>query len=164
MSDDIRRRVTDPDEVAAFGRRAREAAERALREDDPEISDERIAEILQNAGPPRVIWASRRERRNGTERTTVEDHGVATTPDELARLRRRLPGGANRGGRAPGTNAVDDAGGDEAVRTIVAELRRNHRRVTLNAIATASGVYSRDNLRLWLRTNGKRLSDYLPPG
>lgn len=158
--DDIRRRLTDPLELAAFGDRAREAAARALREDDPDLSDERIAEILQHAGPAQLVWASRRERTEGSVRRTVEDHGVATTPEELAILRRRLPGGASRGGRTRGTNAVDDAGGDGAIRSIVAELRRNRRKVTLASIAAASGTFTRDNLRYWLHANGKRLSDY----
>lgn len=63
-------------------------------------------------------------------------------------------------GRPPGTNAVDDAGGNEQVRAIVAELRRNRRRVTVKNVAATSGAFTEDNLRYWLRTNRRRLRDY----
>jgi hypothetical protein len=158
--DDIRHRVTDPAYVAAFGRRAREAFEKYLRENEPDLTDEQVAEILNRGGPPIVVWQSLRERSVGRKVTYVRDSGVAADAEELAKLRRRLPGGANRGGRTPGTNAVDDAGGDQAIRKIVDELRRAPRRVTLDNIAASSGAFTVSNLRYWLRANRKRLRDY----
>ena len=80
--------------------------------------------------------------------------------EQAEQLKRWLPGAAIHGGRQEGTNAVDDAGGDAAIRAIVEDLRRNHRKVQLGTIAAASGAFTRDNLRYWMRRNGKRLSDY----
>jgi hypothetical protein len=65
-------------------------------------------------------------------------------------------------GRAPGTT-VEDAGGDETIRALVADLRRNGRRVTLKSIAATSGTFTRDNLRYYLRVNKRRISDYQRP-
>lgn len=117
MSDDTRRRVTDPLRVAAFGEAAREAAAKDLRELDPAITDEEIEAMLGRAGAPFVVHA--------TARITT---GIATTPEELAALRRRLPGAANQGGRRSRRmariEAIEEAAdklGDAATRLRVAQ-------------------------------------------
>ena len=92
--DAIRRRVTDPSQIAAFTDRVREG----LRREYPEATEDEIAEWMAN-GRPATVWATIRERRDGSRVTTAYDHGTARSPEELAALRRRLPGGANRGGR-----------------------------------------------------------------
>lgn len=51
--------------------------------------------------------------------------------------------------------------GDDEIRSLVAELRSSHRRVTLASIAAASGTFTRDNLRYYLLRNKRRLADYL---
>ena len=52
------------------------------------MTDEEVAAILEHAPGRAVLWAQARIT-----------SGVATTEDELAALRRRLPGAANQGGR-----------------------------------------------------------------
>ena len=111
------------------------------------------------------------DHESGATLTTTDDGKpvvvtlpAETSPTDVSEFWRnaRYLSGVTRAqlGRPRGTNAVDDAGGDEEIRRIVADLRRNHRRVTLHSIETASGVFSRDNLRRWLRENGKKLADY----
>ena len=129
---------------------------------DPEhdLSDEEVARRLAETEP--VITAVRRRVRGrvGSREEREATLKVPYTPEGIAKMRRFLPGGANRGGRAPKTNAVDDAGGDRAIIRIVTELRRNQRRVSLASVAAASGTFTRDNLRYWLGRNDKHLSDY----
>jgi len=157
---DTRRRGVDPARVAAFVEQSREAATQALREDDPDLTDDQILEILARAEPRVVAVRLRDRRQRGTGSLDVKKRAVAPTPKGLAGLSRFLPGGANQGGRNPGTNTVEDAGGDTTIRAIVADLRRNRRRIRLDSIAASSGAFTRDQLRYWMRANGKRLSDY----
>jgi hypothetical protein len=62
--------------------------------------DELLAEMLAKATPT-AVWAMVRVRGVGTADETIRrQHGsTPATPDNLAKLARRLPGGANRGGR-----------------------------------------------------------------
>jgi hypothetical protein len=62
-------------------------------------------------------------------------------------------------GRPPGTTTVT---GDDQIRGTIAAMRRD-RRKTINAatIAAYSGAFTPDNLRYYLKSNGKRLRDFL---
>ena len=77
----------------------RDAVERVLREDDPDIDAATLAQTLDRIAP-RVVYARVRDRRDGSARTITADSGsVPPTPEAVRELMRRLPGGANRGGR-----------------------------------------------------------------
>ncbi len=64
--------------------------------------------------------------------------------------------GAPKVGRPVGS-PVTDAG----VQAAVAAMVRAGRRVTLEGVAASSGTFTYDQLRYFLRANGRRLSDYL---
>ena len=93
------------------------------------------------------------------ERVTLTAGGQAT-PEYVKGLwtdARAILGLARRQlGRRRGTTVTD-----EALRRVIAEMNRAGRIVTLKTIASSSATFTYDELRYFLRVNGRHLSDYL---
>lgn len=151
------RQKVNPAAAAEFEARARAAAAAELRKLDPEITEAEITERLARASGT-IVGARVRGLSSGmfpkVERITASSdaHGIA-------KVNRWLPGAAVHGGRKRGTNSVEEAGGEPNVRRIVAEMRRQRRKVTAGTVAATSGQFTPSQLTYWLRANGLRLEE-----
>lgn len=87
----------DTEAVADFEQRSRAAAVEALREIDPDITDEEIARRLAKAGP--VLIGVRGRRLSRQNIPPVERRTVSTDAEGIDRMNRWLPGAAIHGGR-----------------------------------------------------------------
>jgi hypothetical protein len=89
-------RLPTRDDVEDFEMRARATMAAALRADDPDITDEELAAILDRAGSASIVAARVRDDRHPVRRTgalRVDADHYQATPEGLRALRRDLLGG-----------------------------------------------------------------------
>lgn len=108
-------------------------------------------------GPKRADWRPTLvlSWRNDPAVATASDAMLLASDESMQRAVRAFWDSLPPMGRGPG--AIRD---DDQIRRVVAEMRRDHMKVTLKAIAAYSGEFTVDNLRYWLSTRHRKLGDY----